>query len=299
MKPEKILVSGFTFVRNAVKYDFPIKESILSLLPIVDEYIVVVVDSEDETLEVVESIRSSKIRIFKERWIGYKKGSLAYYTEIALKKCRGIWCFYLQADEVLHEKYHDYIKEALIYFKDAKSVEGFTLRYKHFWGNYYLYYEGAGWVKNEIRIVRNLPGVKPWNPGANSFRINGRKMRVIELDAYIYHYGWARDPDVLLPKIKEHRKWHEDKEPSSLGEIINFKKIKNLNFFKGKHPEVMLDKVKNAKNLIEVKKEYLKKSFDFYLRELFAVFSWAITGRRMGEYENFVRIGRWKKFGKH
>lgn len=32
-------VSGFTFVRNAVKYDYPIVESIQSILPLVDEEI--------------------------------------------------------------------------------------------------------------------------------------------------------------------------------------------------------------------------------------------------------------------
>ena len=33
-------ISGFTMVRNAGKYYFPIKESIQSVLPIVDEFIV-------------------------------------------------------------------------------------------------------------------------------------------------------------------------------------------------------------------------------------------------------------------
>ena len=33
-------VSGFTFVRNVVKYDYPVVESIRSILPVVDEFIV-------------------------------------------------------------------------------------------------------------------------------------------------------------------------------------------------------------------------------------------------------------------
>jgi hypothetical protein len=33
-------VGGFTFVRNVVKYDYPVVESIRSILPVVDEFIV-------------------------------------------------------------------------------------------------------------------------------------------------------------------------------------------------------------------------------------------------------------------
>jgi hypothetical protein len=33
-------VSGFTFVRNVVKYDYPVVESIRSILPVVYEFIV-------------------------------------------------------------------------------------------------------------------------------------------------------------------------------------------------------------------------------------------------------------------
>jgi len=33
-------VAGFTFIRNAVRYDYPVVESITSLLPLVDEMVV-------------------------------------------------------------------------------------------------------------------------------------------------------------------------------------------------------------------------------------------------------------------
>ena len=56
-------VSGFTFVKNAVKYGYPVVESITSLLPIVDEMIVCLGDSEDETNKLIESIGSDKIKI--------------------------------------------------------------------------------------------------------------------------------------------------------------------------------------------------------------------------------------------
>ena len=56
-------VSGFTFCRNAVKYDYPVVESIKSALPLCDEFIVNVGRCEDGTLELIRSIRDPRIKI--------------------------------------------------------------------------------------------------------------------------------------------------------------------------------------------------------------------------------------------
>ena len=61
-------ISGFSFVSNGVKFDYPFCESILSILPLVDEFVIVVGKSEDETLEKVRSIDSDKIKIVETVW---------------------------------------------------------------------------------------------------------------------------------------------------------------------------------------------------------------------------------------
>ena len=61
-------VSGFTFVRNVVKYDYPVVESIRSILPMVDEFIVNVGRCDDGTLEMIRSIGDPKIRIVESVW---------------------------------------------------------------------------------------------------------------------------------------------------------------------------------------------------------------------------------------
>ena len=42
-------ISGFTIASNAIRFDYPIVESIKSILPIVDEFIVNVGPDEDGT----------------------------------------------------------------------------------------------------------------------------------------------------------------------------------------------------------------------------------------------------------
>ena len=56
-------ISGFTFIKNALIYDYPIVEAIKSILPICDEFIVAVGKSDDETLKLINQIDPEKIKI--------------------------------------------------------------------------------------------------------------------------------------------------------------------------------------------------------------------------------------------
>ena len=49
-------VSGFTFLRNGVKLGYPFVESIRSVLPIVDEFIIALGPSPDGTEEQIQAI---------------------------------------------------------------------------------------------------------------------------------------------------------------------------------------------------------------------------------------------------
>ena len=92
-------VSGFTFVRNVVKYDYPVVESIRSVLPVVDEFIVNVGRCDDGTLELIRSIGDPKIRIVESVWDEtLRKDGLIYaqQTNIALSHCAGDWAFYIK-----------------------------------------------------------------------------------------------------------------------------------------------------------------------------------------------------------
>ena len=46
-------VCGFTIIRNAIKYGYPVAESIRSILPICDKVVVAVGESEDDTLALI------------------------------------------------------------------------------------------------------------------------------------------------------------------------------------------------------------------------------------------------------
>ena len=149
-------ISGFTFCRNMIKYDFPILESIHSLLPLVDEYIVNVGKSEDDTLDLIRSIKSDKIRIVETVWDDtmLKDGRVfGLQQDVALSYCTGDWAFCLQADEVLHENDLPIIRRSMEKYVRQPEVMGLVFRMLHFKGDYRSI---DPWMyRKATRIVRN------------------------------------------------------------------------------------------------------------------------------------------------
>src|SRR5688572_6492784 len=153
-------VTGFSFVKNAIKYQYPVVEAIRSILPLCDDLVIAVGDSEDDTRALVASIDSQKIKILDSVWNeSLKEGGrvLAVETDKAFQAIGNDtdWCFYIQADEVLHEQYHSEVYEQMKKWKDEKKVDGLLFKYRHFYGSYDYVGISSKWYRNEIRILRN------------------------------------------------------------------------------------------------------------------------------------------------
>ncbi|OQX98173.1 MAG: hypothetical protein B6I24_06090 [Bacteroidetes bacterium 4572_128] len=252
-------ISGFTMVKNADKLYYPIKESILSILPLVDEFIVALGkgDENDKTYKIIKSIKSEKIKIINTVWDVKKFPNgmeNARQTDIAKSYCKGDWLFYLQADEVVNEKHLSIIKDNCLKFLNDKNVEGFLFKYLHFWGDFEHYQISHGWYKNEVRIIRNDKDIHSWGDaqsflripnfdGLNYYRKNSTfKLKVKKIDAYIYHYGWVRPPSLMRKKKKSmDTMYHGEKTSQEINTENSFDYgiISHLKVFKGEHPSVM------------------------------------------------------------
>jgi glycosyltransferase involved in cell wall biosynthesis len=285
-------VSGFTFVRNALKYDYPVAESINSLLPICDEVIVSVGNSEDGTRALIESIGSPKIRIFDSVWDdSLKEGGkvLAHETDKAFGKVDGLadWCFYIQADEVLHEKDYEAIRKAMEKYKDDERVEGLLFKYIHFYGTFDHVGDSRQWYSREIRIIRNDKTIHSYRD-AQGFRKGGRKLDVKPVDAFIYHYGWVKHPETQLKKHLQFEKLYQlDKLANqvSKGELADFdySVVDSLAPFLGSHPAVMAQRIKNKNWQLDF--DIGKKNFSLKKKLLYLIEK--KTGKRLFEYQNF------------
>ncbi len=248
-------------VKNAQKLYYPIKQAIESVLPICDEFIVALgdCDEDDKTLQEIQSINSEKIKIVNTVWDTekYKTGTVnAQQTNVAKSYATGDWVLYLQADEVIHEKYLPIIKQNCEKYLDAKEVEGFLFKYLHFYGDYNHYVNAHGWYKNEIRLVRNHKDIYSF-ASAQSFRYipnfdgisyrdrkNSRSLNVIKLDVFVYHYGWVRPPEYMQSKNKalatiHHGKKSAEEDYNKQSKKFDYGDLSKLKKFKGSHPKVL------------------------------------------------------------
>ena len=286
-------VCGFTFIRNAEKFDFPVVEAITSILPVCDYFVVAVGRSDDHTREIIQNIDPQKILIIDTVWDeSLKKGGAVYASETN-KALDAIpadfdWCFYIQGDEVLHEKYIDVVQNAMQENLDKKEVEGLLFGFRHFYGTYDYVGDCRHWYRNEIRIIRNDKSIRSYRD-AQGFRKNGEKLNVIPLNAEIYHYGWVRHPEFMNQKIEAVREFYDEismKETQKrvIEEEFNYSaEYDVLARFEGTHPAVMNDRISrlNWSVNIDLKKTNLKSKY-----KLLYKFE-KIFGVRLFEYRNY------------
>lgn len=243
-------ISGVTIIRNGIKYDYPFIESIKSILPIVREMVVAVGESEDNTLEAVKAIRSDKIRIIETIWDmdnNIKGSEFARQTNIALRECKYPWAFYVQADEVVHENDLEKIENSVKKHDNNMKVDAFSFIYVHFEACYDYYNPFR--YKHAVRLVRNIPEIISIKDAAEFGRTNASRLKTASSGAKMYHYGWVKSPKVMLEKMKSfERFWHEnsyvENKYAGLDEY-DFKLLDVSKRFRGGHPAVMQDRIKN------------------------------------------------------
>ena len=246
-------VTGFSFVKNALIFDYPVVEAILSILPICDEFVVAVGKSDDATLELIKGIAPDKIRIIQTEWDeSLREGGkvLAVETDKAFKAISedSDWAFYIQGDEVVSEKYLDTIKSKMEEYKDVKEVDGLLFKYKHFYGSYDYVGASAKWYPEEIRVIKNDKSIYSYKDAQGFRKGENEKLKVVPIDAYIYHYGWVKDPKAMQKKQENFNKlWHDDdwvkENIISADEFDYGRDVSQLELFTEEHPQVMKERI--------------------------------------------------------
>jgi len=286
-------VSGVSFIKNAIKYDYPIKEALQSILPICDEVVVAVGQSEDNTRELVKSI-DPKIKIIDTMWDEtLREGGrvLADETNKALKSVSkdSDWIFYIQGDEVIHEKYHDAVVKGMKSNMDNDQVNGLLFKYLHFYGSYEFIGASSNWYAHEIRVIKNDPSIYSYRD-AQGFRMkNNKKLKVKEIDAYIYHYGWVKDPRAMQGKMETFNKLYHDDEWMEKNIVkrdsFDYSFINALNRFEESHPEVMKDRILSKNWAFDFDPSFNKFKFKDKVKKLIEKY----LHIRLG-YKNYTRL---------
>jgi len=248
-------ISGFTYVRNGFTFGYPFIESIQSLLPIVDELIVVVGDSNDGTREAIETLNEPKIRIIDSIWDeeNRKNGKIfAQQSNLGIKAIKGDWAIHLQVDELFHEEGLQQILKCVHTADQRNDLDGLLFPFYHFWGDF-------GHIRNtrkthafEIRAFRNTGKVFAYKD-SQGFRIypseqaflegdSGKKLRVLNTAVPVFHYSYTRNPALMKAKTNFfHRFWHDNQwiESNTNDADFNYNDVDKLEIFNKSHPHLM------------------------------------------------------------
>ena len=245
-------VNGFSFIKNAIKYDFPVVESIKSALPLCDKFYVAVGKSEDDTLNLIRSIDKNKIVIIETEWEEHvsEGGSvLALETDKAFRALpvETDWAIYIQGDELFHEQDYETIRNAMKLYHNNNKVEGLLLNYLHFYGSYSYVAESYVWYPKEIRVLRYNPAIYSYKDAQGFRKGDNQKLKVKQIEATIYHYGHVRPPKVMQAKFKNSSRFYHDEEwikktfPKDSFDYLEH--VGELKRFQSEHPKLVQPRI--------------------------------------------------------
>ncbi|MCC7440285.1 MAG: glycosyltransferase [Bdellovibrionales bacterium] len=310
-------VSGFTLVRNGVQFDYPFEESLRSLLPLVDELVINVDPGDDTTLDRIRSFATEagnspdgapRVKWFESKWPLHdpekKKGGriLAEQTNLALDRCTGEWCIYLQADEVFHERDRALIREALRESHGRPAIEGLLFEYVHLYGSFDVVQNSRSAYRREVRCIRRSSGARSVGDAQSFRKADGTKLRVAACGARVFHYGWVRTPEAMKSKTTfMDTLYHGDYENGATephtGDNYRYKRFWGLEPYAGDHPAIMADRIRSrgwkwdlrGSPLAWVPSDLVKRALDLVERA---------TGWRPFEYRSYrladrSRLGLW------
>ncbi len=286
-----MVISGFTIIRNATLLDFPLEASIASVLPVVDEFVVNVGRSDDDTLARVRAIGDSRVRIIESTWDpALGPAMLAVETQRAMAACRHPWGIYIQADEVFADGSAELVRQAIERHAANTAVEGVLVDYLHFYGGFDTVARNRSWYRREVRAVRLDPSldVRSYRD-AQGFRVgaDNRRISAVRSGAVIHHYGWARPTSALAAKRAEDRAL----DPAAR-QVLDGRPLlpwfPGIEEFRGVHPAVAREWIaarRTSEQLIAPEKT---EAGHFTLRALGMLER--LTGWRPFEFRNYVEV---------
>lgn len=251
-------ISGFSYVRNGIDFDYPFLEAIQSILPVCDEFVVVLGDSSDSSSEALQNLKSNKIKIVDSVWdMNNRKGGkvFAQQSNIGLDHVTGNWAFHIQADEVIHEKDLPKILEAIQKYDSEPEVEGLLLPFIHFWGNYDYVRTSRRVHKNEIRVIRNNQLIRAYRDSQGFRKYSskeayeagekGTKLYVKKVDAPVYHYNSVRSKKTQEKKIHTFNCMYTPEMSVSRENFdeFDYNNVDRVEKFRGSHPAIMQHRI--------------------------------------------------------
>lgn len=242
-----IKLFGFGVLKNGIKYDFPFRESLLSMKPITESVYFALGDSVDSTNAEFEkysfckTIHTTWDKSLKDgKVISVETNKALSFLKESVGDLAHSWGLYLQADEVLHEDDYDLLLKDLEYC-EQNGYDALSFRYLHFWQTHHHVAISKNWYPHEIRAIKLDSPIVSWGDG-QSFE---KAQKVFFTEARIFHYGHVREQKAYAEKMRFQSSFHHADhlvEEKLKKDAKNSKKHKTVYYF-GSHPSVMKERI--------------------------------------------------------
>jgi hypothetical protein len=137
-------------------------------------------------------------------------------------------------------------------WEDDKKVDGLLFKYLHFYGSYDYIGISPKWYNHEIRIIRNNKSIYSFRDAQGFRKGDNEKLNVKPVDAYVYHYGWVKEPGTMMKKAINANSFYQEKnilkqiksKDSNGTKEFDYSSIDALSCFTGTHPNVMEERIR-------------------------------------------------------
>lgn len=192
-------LSIYTFVKDALYFDYHLLDMLRHHLPLADEIVVSEGYSSDRTYEAIRDF-DPKVIVHRNRIDATEpKSWLRRAKDSARVRCTGDWCLLLDCDEFIPE----WEFERLRRFIETTPHDIAAARYTHFYGNYKVYYHHPerGFPPPIKQVLhRNLPDIEILGDGSDVRRRNGDASNVAPEQFECHHFGEVRKASRLRHK---------------------------------------------------------------------------------------------------
>jgi glycosyltransferase involved in cell wall biosynthesis len=175
---KKMTISAFTMVTDGIKYGYPFIENIKSMLPLVDEYIIIDGGSTDGTRKAIESLNESKVKIVNDedtKWeYNWDFWRIIHNFNRGFQECKGDIVLCLDADYIIHEDSYDGLFQS---FKDMINLNKIQSQYCRY--NFML--ADRFFFKKDRTLAVNMKLCK-------EKRLN------VKWGIDLEHWGWGAEP---------------------------------------------------------------------------------------------------------
>lgn len=183
-------ISAYTCIRNGIRLGYPWVEAVLSVLPAVDEYIIIDYFSDDGTYETALTLAKwdNRIRVYQREWpkITTDGSSIGLAQTEGLRLCTGDVCMLVQADEIHHEApVLDYRRIFRNFYNS--QYNGLEFDFRHVIHNFQEEMINPAYTR-AIRLVRNMPQIISCHDGFSFWY--AEPLIHIPMSKPIFHCGY-------------------------------------------------------------------------------------------------------------